>query len=257
MDLDEKLAAYCYKRNFLTQVIARVDLASPVSLIENQLPKAISQAALDKFPIAEPKNRVIPEVRVSSEQVHTPEMRVFTEWNFHGTERQKHATIIPNAFFVLCNRYEQYESFRDDFCSIATAFFAACEDAQPSRLGLRYVNELRIPGQDPLDWKDYLDPNLLAMFEYKIEGGKPARIFHNVDFVFDNFSLGFRFGLHNPDHPAPIRQRVFVLDFDAYHQGLLDSTDIPKELDSYHLQIQKLFERSITKKTREVLNGSD
>jgi uncharacterized protein (TIGR04255 family) len=88
------------------------------------------------------------------------------------------------------------------------------------------------------------------MFTYQVTDAEPSRIFHNFEVVFSDlgFNMRFQFGLHNPDYPAPIRQRMFVLDFDAYCQGMIEPSDIPTVLDKYHAEIQRLFERSITTK---------
>jgi uncharacterized protein (TIGR04255 family) len=48
---------------------------------------------------------------------------------------------------------------------------------------------------------------------------------------------------------------VFVLDLDAYHQGLLTAEDIRNDLDAFHLRIQELFESSITDQLRGIMNG--
>lgn len=250
------LAAICYQRNSLTEVIARIDLVSPVEAIAKELPKDIAKAALRRFPIDEPKPAFTQELLVTPQELHTRK-KEFTEWNFYGRTREKRLTITSQALFVSYNKYEAYEPFREEFCSVVEVFFAACDEAQPSRLGLRYVNELKRPGENPLSWSDYVDSDLLGMFGYEVEGAEPSRIFHNFELAFDGFNLRFQFGIHNPDYPAPIRQKVFVLDFDAYYKGLLEPGDIPGALDSYHLQVQRLFERSITDRTREILNATE
>lgn len=57
--------------------------------------------------------------------------------------------------------------------------------------------------------------------------------------------------MHNPDFPAPIRKKIFVLDYDAYCEGLQDMEDIKKNIDVFHDKIENLFEENITKKLRE------
>jgi uncharacterized protein (TIGR04255 family) len=252
---DTDLSTICYKKNFLKEVIARIDLVSPVEAIGKELPKTIAKAALKIFPIDEPKPAFTQEFLFSAQEMLTRK-KEFTEWNFYGTSREKRLAITAQALFVTYLKYEKYEKFREEFCAIVDTFFATNKEAQPSRLGLRYIDELKLPGENPLDWNEYISPELLTMFGYKIEGAEASRIFHNLEFAFPNFHLRFQFGMHNPDHPAPIRQRVFVLDFDAYYKGLIEPGDISNALDAYHTQIQRLFERSITDKTREVLNAN-
>jgi uncharacterized protein (TIGR04255 family) len=254
----ESFDKICYRRNFLTAVIARVDLASPLESLGKELPKPISAEALRHFPISEPRPVRTQQISVSGDGLHAESSKEFTEWNFFGRDRGKRLTVATNALFIMYDRYERYENLRNEFGSMVKVFFENCSQAQANRLGLRYVNEVRPGSGTPLDWNDFIQPELLGMFPYSVDDAEPSRIFHNMEFAFadPSFNLRFQFGVFNPDYPAPIRQRVFTLDFDAYCQGLLEVTEIPGLLDKYHATIQSLFERSITQKTREAMNES-
>jgi uncharacterized protein (TIGR04255 family) len=255
MPTESTLDSICYKQNFLTEVIARVDLVSPLPSLIKELPKDISKAALVSFPIEEPKPAFTQELLVSEKELATRKQE-FTEWNFYGRNREKRLTIIPQAFYVVYKNYEKYENLRSDFLTIVESFFSCFEQAQPSRLGLRYINQLDVPGPSPLDWQEHVSKELLSLFSYTIEEAVPSRLFHNFEAVFSDFNLRFQFGVHNPDYPAPIRRRAFILDYDAYFQGLLEPKDIPECLNKYHNAIQKIFERSITNRLKEVMNES-
>ncbi len=245
----------CYARNFLKEVIVRVDLASPIESLAKELPKEVVKTVLESFPIEEPKPLVTQEMRLVGKEVKTT-MKEMTEWNFHGRLRDKRLVIAPKAFLISYTKYLQYEMLQKEFQAIADVFFSCIGNAQASRLGLRYVNELKIPGENVLDWHDYVDARLLGMCTYSVEEAEPSRIFNIYEVVYpaQGFNMRFQFGLYNPDYPASIRRRVFVLDYDAYFQGPIDPEDIASALDRYHRAIQSLFERSITEKTREALN---
>lgn len=257
MQTDTALSSICYKRNFLTEVIARVDLVSPLPVLAEQIPKEISRIALDSFPIDEPKRALTQEVILSSDKEPATRKQEFTEWNFYGRNREKRLTVVQQSFFVTYKPYEKYENLRGDFLAISNGFFKHFEEAQPSRLGLRYINQLDVPGSNPLDWQEYVNQELLCLFAYTVNNASPSRVFHNFEVAFGDFNLRFQFGIHNPDYPAPIRRRFFVLDYDAYFQGLLEPRDIPDYLDQYHGVIQNMFERNITDRLREVMNESE
>jgi uncharacterized protein (TIGR04255 family) len=256
MSTQPDLVSICYKRNFLTEVIARIDFVSPLDAVAKELPKAFSKVALMHFPIDEPKPAFAQELLVSEKEIATRRQE-FMEWNFHGRNRDKRLTLTPQAFFVTYKKYEAYENLRTEFVAVVEVFFSCFEQAQPSRLGLRYINQLDVPGENPLDWGRYVNDRLLGLFSYSVQDAEPARIFHNFEAVFRNFNLRFQFGLHNPDYPAPIRRRLFILDYDAYFNGLLEPREISSSLDVYHDAIQALFEQSITDQLREVMRGAD
>ena len=64
------------------------------------------------------------------------------------------------------------------------------------------------------------------------------------------YNLRFNFGIHNPDYPAIIKQKVFILDIDVYHNGIQNKEDIISNSKVFHDKIQEFFEFSITEEFR-------
>jgi len=263
----------CYKRNFLQRVIARLDFLAPFPRANEPLPTELTQEILRRFPIAEPKQAFAQEFEVA---VATQELKThrteFTEWRFFGRNREKQLTLQPGVLggkqftlqhgflWIEVKQYERYETLREEFLAVCTAFFRSFPDApQPSRLGLRYINVFERLGEDmPLtDWSGFFHPSLLEAFKFAPpeDCGMLSRVFHNMEFAFDECSLRFQFGMNNPDYPARMRRKSFVLDYDSYFQGAIDQSAIGDLLDRFHGKTQQYFERSIGDKTREVLNA--
>lgn len=255
--MEEKVdpSSICYSKNYLTEVIARIDLVSPIIQLKDQLPKEISAKALRYFPIDEPSRAITQNVLLRPNDV-TSSSEEYTEWNFYGLNRKNRLTIIPNAFLVSVSEYERYEDLREQLLQIEESFFTIFPEAQPKRIGLRYINQLEFPISNILGWVEYVNEDLLGLLRFSdTQDSKPVRIFHNFETKNDDFNLRFQFGVHNPDYPAPIRRNVFILDYDAYFQGLIEPVEIPKMLDRFHSRIQNVFEISITDTLREKMNG--
>lgn len=251
-DLDQ----ICYRRNFLSEVIARVDLLNPIEGLEAALPDSLNQSALRTFPVREPRQSIAQELQIGPKQFATKQSE-FTEWHFHGRRREKTFAIGPTWIYVSYKQYEKYELLRTDFLEQATAFFREYRNAEPSRLGLRYINQIELSSGDPLDWDPYLNSSMLSIF--RVVEGKPriARTFHNLELAEEDFQVRFQYGMHNPDYPAPIRRKRFVLDLDAYRQGHFEPAELESLLDRFHRRIQEIFEHSITNRLREVLNAAE
>lgn len=243
-----------YKRNYLDQVIARIDFISPLSGIESSLPQKLSQAILANFPIGEPRHAIAQELQIAPNQDVTTKQTPFTEWHFHGRNRDKTFVILPGAVFVTHSKYKTFEVVRDEFVNLITVFFEVCKEAQPSRLGLRYINKIQFQDGDPFEWAEYINPKILGLFEFPKDKTTLSRIFHNLEFTFDDFNLRYQFGVHNPDFPARIRKKLFTLDLDAYNQGPIEPAEIAISLNKYHECIQDLFEMSITSALRGKMN---
>lgn len=243
----------CYKRNYLTEVIARVNFAQQVSEISQHLPDEIKKAALLIFPIEEPQKKTSHKFELTKGTVKT-EKEDYNEWIFFGKQREKQLTITPDTVFVSYKQYNRYDSLKNEFSGFLSVLFNQFENIQASFLGLRYINTISFPSGDPLDWSKYISQDLLGLFKKNIFGTEPGRIFHNYELVFDANNVRFQFGMHNPDYPAPIRQKVFILDYDANYSGIIENSAITSTLDDYHLQIQSIFEKSITEEMRRIMN---
>jgi uncharacterized protein (TIGR04255 family) len=106
-----------------------------------------------------------------------------------------------------------------------------------------------------LDWSKYLHADLLGLFRFVKDSEDVSRVFHNIEYTYDDAQLRYQLGMHNPDYAARIRRHVFILDFDAFAQGLIEAQEVQQRLLRFHGLIQALFERSILEPLREQLNA--
>ena len=244
----------CYKKPYLSDVIARVDFLNPIQGIARSLPRDLSKKAKVNFPIAEPSKATLQELHLSPlEGLKSKETEV-TEWNFHGKNRDKTLTIVQNAIFVKYISYESYEALRNDFFDILSSFLDTFKDAQPMRVGLRYVNNITLDEGHPLEWAQYLNENLLYLFRFYPDQKYLSRAFQILELNFGDFNVRCQLGMPNPDYPAAIRRKSFVLDFDAYYQSVLEKDEVFSNFDKFHIKIQELFEMSITERLRRMMN---
>jgi len=249
MDLDQ----ICYKKNFLSKVIVKIDFLYPNESLLRSLKKKVSQEILHFFPISEPRKAVAHELKITREDVEQKK-REGMEWHFFGRQREKEFIVTPHSLILVHLAYYKFENLFNEFSQITNAFFEYYDEIQANRLGLRYINDIRFPKEEKIDWKKYINNSLLCLLDFNLHSDKLIRIFHNIDFNHDDFLLKFQFGIHNPDYPAFIKQNSFILDLDAFFNGLILSGDINYLLNSFHNKIQELFEFSITDELRSVLN---
>jgi uncharacterized protein (TIGR04255 family) len=243
-----------YKNNYLSKVIIRVDFLSPIKNIENELPRQISEIIKFNYPIAEPKKVVVENKTFSKNGIINTFIDEKTEWHFYDKEREKELVIIPTSIFVNFLKYTSYEELKREFQEVINKFFELFDEAQVSRLGLRYINDISLNENNPLNWEAYLKGDISCLSNFIQEKQSLSRIFSTIEMNYGDFNLRFQFGLFNSDFPAPIKKKSFILDFDAYYQGLQDQNQVIPNLDKYHTKIQELFEFSITDKLREKLN---
>jgi len=239
----------CYTSPFIREVIVRIDFPIVVPCLSDPLDIKISKASLSKFPICEPQKIQTGEVFIGKGEFSTKSSEM-TQWTFHGKNKEKTLAISPQVVVQTTKEYKSYEIFAGDFFHIVNAIRDVQSDLPVGRIGIRYVNVLDIPGSDPLLWKDYINESALGICDLYKDPQKIVRAFHVLEYIFDETSMKIQFGLVNPDYPAVIKRKQFVLDLDAWAIGSFDLSDIQPIVERCHGYIQELFESSITDKTR-------
>ncbi len=243
----------CYKRNYLTDVIVRIDFSSPEDDLQTKIKGELSKLILSYFPIQEPKQAFLQHINIQ-EGLPTADRRDFTEWNFWGTEKEKRLVITQDFIFVSYNQFTSWGDLRDEFTAISTRLFYLYPEIQARRVGVRFINQITVGDGKPSDWEDYINPQLLGLMNYQVEGGLVSRNLHNFEYKFDDYQFRMQFGQHNPDYPAPIKRRQFILDYDAARNGLIEPTEVQDCIEQYHETIQAEFERNITDGLRKALD---
>lgn len=241
-----------YKRNFLTQVIVRIDFASPITIPKSGLKTSSMRKIAENFPIPEQRIAATRHIAVSESGVNetVAEKR---EWHFFGKNREKKLVITDDALFIEYKTYSSFVRLKDDFAVALEAFYKQFPETSIKRLGLRYVDKIEVPDGPPFDWSPYFEPHLLATFTLADDPKTLSRVFNVVEFNYGDTHLRFQFGMPNPDYPAPIRQKQFILDYDAYCTLLLSRDELDRYLDQFHEKIKSSFEEVITDDLRKLM----
>lgn len=244
-----------YKRNFLNKVIVRIDFLNNISLLNKQIPKKIIKVIQSHFPIAEPRESILSELQIKSPNIEKLESKKILDWNFYSKNREKHLHINLQNMFIVFFEYNSFGELKNHFIDIAEKLFDNfSNELQVKRLGLRYINSIEVSSKDPFNWGSYLNANLLSIFKITEDKKQIARAFNNLEINFGDFLLRFQYGMHNPDFPAPIRKKIFILDFDAYNNILFEINEIKDALPIFHEKIVEYFEKSIKDGFRRRLN---
>jgi len=242
----------CYKKPFLKEVIFKIDFPTPVAKVEKGLSPKVTKNILSKFPIFEPQKAHAQEFQFSGKNFQAKSSEIM-QWIYHGKSREKSFIVTPDAITYVNRSYITFEALKDDIKSILDSFFADYKEIASSRAGLRYVNILDVKEDDPLAWDKYINKDILGVIDFHEEKQYLTRAFHILEYNFNGLAIKYQFGIANPDFPATIRKKQFVLDIDAYSHGAFELHDIIQFIDDAHAKIQEIFEKSITEQTRELM----
>ncbi|MDR7383598.1 TIGR04255 family protein [Promicromonospora iranensis] len=180
-------------------------------------------------------------------------------------------TAGPESYSLETATYDGWDSFRSLLERVTEARIEAGRPDGVNRLGLRYVDEIRLPAskQETPNWSKYLDPQVIA----PMPGGMSLQVEQQQAIVQystdrDDDTLTLRYGAVNgppsitadvrPKPPAP--GHYFLLDTDAAWTPTgtpeFDGPTILKAADRIHTDVTALFESTLTDKVRrEVFGG--
>lgn len=182
--------------------------------------------------------------------------------------RQLSIGVMPTALVVETTAYERFETFAEVIARALDALERSAQPAGAQRVGLRYVDEIRVPAVEKLaDWEDYVNPTLMPGLHIIGDGYEPTRTETQVQFTLDErlrtvMRCGAMDGfVVDPNGILKVRRvesgMFFLLDLDS--SWTADESEIPpfsKEevveiCSQLRVPIRAAFEASITDRLRD------
>jgi len=182
-------------------------------------------------------------------------------------------TFGTNSFAFEATDYVDFPAFTDALGLICRAVVDAGVIPLVERIGLRYIDEIRVPEaiKGPLDWAGWVDDSLVD----QVSVGDAFAALRSEGLI--SYSLGGSRGLNfrfaavdgEPVVGGLLRRRrtpepgpFFVLDVDAFETYSSDPMVLSPEsviatLKALHDPAGVLFQRAITDKTRNLFRGGD
>jgi len=202
-----------------------------------------------------------------------PQTRVRNDEQLRFTSRDKRTSVIfaPNAVTLETTRYETWEELRE----LATAALEARMGIAPvdgvERVGLRYLDEVRVPDVSAPGWGEWINPQLAAP-ALAPDVLRPHQQQSVVQYTTDSpeVVVALRYGA--VDGPSavqgspllvtapPASGPFFLIDTDASWTPAevppLDPASVLEKADDLHNYVKELFEASLTDRLRqEVLDA--
>ena len=251
-----------YAIDFITQVVLRADFVPGTAPITGPLPEGVT-AALEGYPERVLLNRPRTEVRVQK----TPQGPVrdtrtiqITEHNFWTQGREAHAAVSSEYIYLSRRRYEGYAAVREAFLELSEAMGESFPGLRIRRLGMRYVNEIKLPEADAGPglgaefWEHYVNPLLVGGLRFAANDGALARHMCTTELNYGADRATIRYGIFNGEYPRPNRRREFILDTDTYCQTPMDPAGVAAKVDDYHAAACQVFEAAVTDALRARMN---
>jgi uncharacterized protein (TIGR04255 family) len=248
-----------YKSNYLTEVIFRLDFAAPVESIQKQTNKELTKSILKNFPIQEIQDIPINDFVLNHDGSASVSKIMTKEFRYFAKNREKYLQLSNDFFVISFREYKSFTDFKEKVISVIDTLFQS--NVQVRRMGMRFINQIKSNENptDPTNWSGLICDNLIRNIEFHDTKSEYSRILTTLEFNFEDFNLRFQHGIINQNYPGKIKEKLFLLDFDAYSEGYYETKDeITTFMEKAHNSIVNMFENSIEENLRrELLNDGE
>jgi uncharacterized protein (TIGR04255 family) len=171
-------------------------------------------------------------------------------WRFSSTDGAWTVQLTRDFAALQTTRYETWEeSFSPRLDLLIHAVAAHIAPRVEQRLGLRYVDRIRIPGLAvPVDWRPYIVPELLGLAVHPdlgraITGAQQQLV---LDLGEGGVQCGFRHGFLR--EPTAIAEIQYFLDYDVFRQAgrAFDVENIRAAAAQFNTYALQLFQACVT-----------
>jgi uncharacterized protein (TIGR04255 family) len=266
---------YKNRENYVNAPLALVT----VEIKLNYDPRANLPAVRDEFGLAvRPEFPVLSVENVVNFSLQLPagtsEQQIIPQMRATNAARTATVALNPNSMqlTVLGEAYQGYESFAPILQTCLDALEAVLPDAGIERLGIRFLNEVRVAGavNTAEDWSRWVNAALVAPTG-AFEDGESLQVRGNTVFASgDDCQVNFQWGdfegrtvvaddlpLAKPERES---SKFFILDVDSAWQApeytVLSAGDMARRIDALHTPIGSIFQWAITEESREVFRGN-
>jgi uncharacterized protein (TIGR04255 family) len=254
----------------LALVAAEIRFSDAARLRQQETKDEIAIALEGRFPFAEPLQQTNFNLTIGGGPPQVQERLGVVLKGANGTES---LTIMSESLTYETTAYSTFEALLEAVAAASEALVAAKVRPALQRVGLRYIDEIRVPEAVPdvRLWRRWIDERLVAHLAVGPDDfpATSAQTVSTYD-LGEGRGLNCRFAALNqgtivvPQHlkrAAVESGPFFVLDFDGFrdftNQELVQlSADVVRDaLSAVHVPCGTAFQRSITDAARTLFRG--
>lgn len=239
-----------YKRNFLKDVIFRIDFVSPVNV--NDFVKNNFLELKEIYPLYSPvKINQNNKVNFDDKKGYTVE-REKTNQIFFNSSKTSKMEITPVSLVINYKKYIDFDPLYNDIERVLNLLIKS-SDIVVGRTGLRYINIFENDGLDSIDWKKYIKKSMIFFETWKDSNVLQHMAVANLK--KEECLLRIQYGLFNGEIPNDRVKESYILDIDASSYQMCDLEVVKTQVKKWNEDIRSIFEYSITEEMKEVLNN--
>ncbi len=220
-----------YKSSPLTLALCQVKFARTLSVASASDVAPFQRAIQDDYPILA-GGMVEVNIEVVPSGVRLPQGQPADRWQFADLDDNWKVILAPDFLAIETRDYGDFGSFLE---RLKRALAALMEHINPpliNRIGLRYINEIRLSG---LPWSSVIRPELLGVLAVPPFAENLRQSFQELVFRYDQaYGINIQHGLFPVGtvvRPKPgvevSDQPFYLLDLDAYWESPTQGGELP------------------------------
>lgn len=250
-----------YNEPMLKSAIIRIDFSSTYDRLANEMPKMLHFKVKEFYKIAEPVDTIGKHLQINANKVIGEKDFTSKEWHYFNVDRTEHLLISPDAYFIEVFQYQSFEDIFSKFSAILKMLVQTLhEDFSVKRIGVRYINEFEHDEINKIEnWNEYFSEHIYEPVRHSLtkHSDNLIRSICIVESRHEEYMLRSQFGLTNRNYPSINPNNEFLLDFDAFAEGLFYPSEVDDLIQKMHSTIYWSFEDSITDNLRKVMGVID
>jgi uncharacterized protein (TIGR04255 family) len=253
----------------LALVAAEIRFTDAARLRQQQTKDEVAIALEERFPFAEP----LQQTDFNLTPIAPPQIQQRIGVVLKNATSTETLTIMSQSLTYETTAYTNFDDLLEAVTTACGALIAAKVRPAMRRVGLRYIDEVRVPEAitDVRQWGKWIDHRLIDQLD--VGPDVPATMTQSVS-TYDlggGKGLNFRYAALNQGpvvvpkflkRPAIESGPFFVLDFDGFHDFTggqavsLSSATVRENLSAVHIPCGTAFQRSITDEARALFRGT-
>ena len=236
------MAGIKYKKNFLTNVICRIDYPT-ILKIRKELSPDFQEKIHDRFPLLK-EEQITEYETIIAPDTKTDTRKSSTKWIFYNKEESRRVNVTYRYVVIEFLKYNDFSKFKSIVENVLNVFFELYKPPLIKRFGLRYINSINLKG-NPFDWSNYVNKSLTYAVDYFVDNKEDlSKAMSQVVINREDYRINFNYGMFNSEFPNKIAKREYILDYDCNIKQI-NSTDVIQYMDIFNDEIKKMFEKCI------------
>lgn len=245
--------SHTYKRNYLRQVIFRVDFDH----VGIEGFDAYRDFVQKHFDVSERRKATEGSLQIDSSGVEFIDKPTNVDiWSFENSRTKNKLELSSTHCLLEYYSYVNSEELHREVGLFLGKFIQDQKVKEARRIGLRYINEIELPLVKKVgDWKKFIQPDLLSHQGFIGQKDRAlTRTLTQIEFKLAELNVVFKYGIWNNKYPSPATNSAFILDIDCSSRlpvALYQEEDLTTWVPTLNAEAESIFEEAITDELRK------